>query len=621
MKSAPLVGRREELAALDELLDHVIVRRHPHMATVFGLPGVGKSRLAVEFGATVPGRGGRTIRGRSLPYGESGVYGAFAQQIKQLAEIPDSDSPILALEKVRRTTDMLLGPEEGADVGPHLAMLLGVGPVEATADRHTLFLAARRFVEALAAEQPTVLVFEDLQWADPSLLDLLEHLASRIRDAPLMMLVLARPDFLAERPNWGAGLPAYTALPLEPLSVDESRELARRLLARTSSDTAPEAAIQLAETGEGNPLFIEELVASLAERAAATAGDLPTSIRGIVAARLDALSAGERSALLAASIVGKIFWRGSLVSLNEDGEELDKVLDRLEGRDLIRREHVSRIRGEEQFRFKHMLIRDVAYATLPRVRRREGHGVVAVFLEKAGVGGVSLAVLAHHWREAGDEEKAVNYLVAAAEQARRGWAKQEAVRYYREALKLLPKEDSETQEASPAAMRSGRADGLPPAGRRMVGTRPTGCNDRPTEHVTGLRRLAERAVLAVPSVLRFQLERRLHAHAFSEGVQHDAVLLGASKEAFGSFAGFVCGHNDPGSAADRREADRELPAHGKGSSRIPVALDLHIELLEVNRHVRGDHPQRDLLAGGERPEQQVARAGDIALASDRFVGP
>ncbi len=439
-RSVPLVSRREELAALGERFDHVLARRHAHLVTVFGQPGVGKSRLATEFAATIGGIGGRTIRGRSLPYGESGAYSAFAQQVKQVAEVLDSDSATFAVGKIRATAGALFPPGEADEVASHLGALLGLEPLREVAERQALFRSARLFLEALANHKPTLLVFEDLQWADPSLLDLVEHLASRVRDSPLMILALARPELLDDRPGWGAGLPAYTALPLQPLDADESHELARRLLARTTPQITEATAARLAATGEGNPLFIEELVAALAEQPG-PAAQLPTSIRGIVASRLDALPAPERAALLDASIVGKVFWRGALARLSEHGAALDEVLDLLEGRDLIRREPGSRLSGEDQYRFKHMLIRDVAYATLPRARRREGHAVVATFLEEAGLGRDSLAVLAHHWREAGDCEKSVSYLIAVAEQSLRGWAKEEAVRYYREALKLVPEED------------------------------------------------------------------------------------------------------------------------------------------------------------------------------------
>ncbi len=440
-RGVPIVGREPELAALAGIWERTVVDSHPYLVTVFGPPGIGKSRLAAEFVATVSGGGGRTIRGRALPYGESGAYGAFAQQVKQVAGIFDSDPAALTLEKLNQSVAALVESEDAHEVASHIAMMLGLGTEEGVADRRILFFSARRLVEALATRQPTVLLFEDLQWADPSLLDLLELLASRIREMPLLFLTLARPDLLSDRPSWGAGLPAYTALPLGPLSEEHSLDLASQLLARASAETKFQAAAQLAEMGEGNPLFIEELVASLAEQAALTARELPTSIRGIVAARLDALPPVERSTLLDASVMGKIFWSGALARLGAYHERLPELLDSLEGRDLIRREPVSRLQGQQQFRFKHMLIRDVAYATLPRAKRREAHAAVAAFLEETTAEGESPAALAHHWLEAGERERAVDYFVTAAEQASRGWAKEEAVRLYNEALRLVPEGD------------------------------------------------------------------------------------------------------------------------------------------------------------------------------------
>ena len=188
----------------------------------------------------------------------------------------------------------------------HLAILVGLEGQESVPDRETLFFSARVLVEALARRGPALLLFEDIHWADESLLDLLETLASRAQDMPLLLLTLARPELLSARPTWGGGLTGYIALPLDPLAADAARELATRLLAR--SERAP-GADAVAATAEGNPLFIEELAAALAERPSATAGELPTSIRGIVAARLDALPPAERSLVLDASVVGRGFWR------------------------------------------------------------------------------------------------------------------------------------------------------------------------------------------------------------------------------------------------------------------------------------------------------------------------
>jgi class 3 adenylate cyclase len=440
-KGVEMVGRAHELSSLTRIWESVVSERHAHLVTVFGPPGVGKTRLATELMAIAEANGGLTIRGRSLPYGESGPYGAFAQQLKQVAGIFDSDAPPVALDKLRRSVSARLDSPDADDVVAHIAMLIGVGSEGDVPDRHILFFSARRLVEALASARPTLLVFEDLHWAEPSVLDLLELLASRIREAPLLLLTLARRELLDERPGWGGGLPAYTALQLEPLGEEHSRELAERLLAGEAEAPTSEAAAQVADVGEGNPLFIEELVASLSERATTTAHELPTSIRGIVAARLDALPPGERSVLLAASVMGRIFWRGALARLGADDKQLRDVLDSLEGRDLIRREPVSRIQGDEQFRFKHVLIRDIAYATLPRARRREAHATVAAFLEDRTAESDSAAFLAHHWREAGEPERAVGYFFAAGEQASRGWAKEEAVGLYNEALALVAPDD------------------------------------------------------------------------------------------------------------------------------------------------------------------------------------
>jgi predicted ATPase len=245
---------------------------------------------------------------------------------------------------------------------------------------------------------------------------------------------------LTERPGWAGGLPAYTALPLDRLTEDESLELAGRLLERLEARDARPASI--AETSEGNPLFIEELAASIAERSTADATNLPTSVRAIVAARLDALPPDERSVLVDASAVGRVFWRGALARI-APRDDLSALLGSLEHRDLIRREAVSRIRGDQQYAFKHALIRDVAYQGLPRAARRDRHAAVASYLEETtGAGGQSAEAVAQHWREAGESDKAIEALIAAADQAGRGWAKEHALTLYAQALELMPDDDA-----------------------------------------------------------------------------------------------------------------------------------------------------------------------------------
>jgi class 3 adenylate cyclase len=444
LSGAPMLGRERELEVLQSTWKRVVEERRAHLVTIFGPPGIGKSRLAHEFGEIVEHLGGRTLRGRSTPYGASSPYAAFAGHLKQVAHIFDSDLTAEAADKLLAAVTELLGTDEAADVSAHLAALLGLRTGTQAADRETLFLAARRVVEQLAAHQPTLLVFEDLHWADASMLDLLDELAARLHDAPVFLLAVARPELVTERPMWGGGLPAYTALPLEPLRHEVAHELAERLVSRSDAELLS----HLIETSEGNPLFIEEMAAALNEAPAGTVQSLPTSIRALIAARLDALPEAERALLLDASVVGRVFWDGAAASL-ADGRDVGTLLGSLERRDLIRRESVSRLQRQQQFRFKHGLIRDVAYQRLTRAARRTRHEVVARFLEEAtGETAAAAEAIAHHWREAGDADRAVDYLRAAADDAGRGWAKEHAVSLYREALQLVPEDGERRRDLS-----------------------------------------------------------------------------------------------------------------------------------------------------------------------------
>ncbi len=428
--SGTLVGRGRELDVLRGIWERVAGESVPHLVTVLGPAGIGKTRLAQEFDDVVEQLGGRSVHGRSLPYRESSAYFAFSTQVKQLCGIFESDEPEIGLAKLRER----VGDEK---VAGHLAILLGLDPEGSVGDREELFFSVRVFIESVARDRPLLLVFEDIHWADRGLLDLIELLAARLRDLPIMLLSLARPELLDARPAWGGGLPAYTALPLSPLSATESKELAALRLGGVRQEDAS----RLAETAEGNPLFIEQLAATMAE---AGSESLPTTIRGIVAARLDALPAQERSLLVDAAVVGKTFWRGALERIARGRDSIPELLGALEGRDLIVRETSSIIEGEQQFSFKHLLIREVAYERLPRAARRERHAMVAEFFEESTAElGEAATALARHWRDAGDGERALGYFIRAAEQAERGWAKDQAAILYREALDLAPQEDGQ----------------------------------------------------------------------------------------------------------------------------------------------------------------------------------
>jgi class 3 adenylate cyclase len=435
---APMIGRERELGVLTGVWQRVVEEGRSHFVTVFGPAGIGKSRIALELAQLVAGQdAARAMRGRCTPYGASSPYSAFAQQVKQTAQIFDSDEADEATEKLIGAIASLSGPAAAEEHTPNLAVLLGLEGDREAVDREQLFFSARVFVEALAMHGPTLLVYEDIHWADGSLLDLLEWFAARVRDVPVLFLALARPELLGERPGWGGGLPAYTALPLEPLGDAAGRELATELLGGVETALRVE---QVAETAEGNPLFIEELARCIGEQKAKGLDELPTSIRAIIAARLDALPAAERAVLVDASVVGRVFWRGALQEM-EDRPELSQLLGSLEARDLVQREAVSRIRGDQQFAFKHGLIHDVAYGTLPRAARRERHAAVARYLEASTAVGQSHEALALHWREAGETERAVDELVAGADLAGRGWAKEHALSLYSQALELVGDDD------------------------------------------------------------------------------------------------------------------------------------------------------------------------------------
>jgi len=436
LSTTPFVGRDREVGLLEATWERVELERRPHLITVLGPSGVGKSRLTAEFTERIAAREGRIVRGRCLPYRERSAYGAFAMQVKDLAGIFDSDDVDVATDKLRELVERLVGKDEAAVVAGHLAILLGYETQTTAPDRDSLFHSVRVFIEAGARNEPTVFVFEDIHWADPVLLDLIELLATRLQDLPVLLLTLARPELLDARPGWGGGMLAYNALPLEPLREEAACELALHLLGVNAT------AAEVAESAEGNPLFIEQLAAVLNERGAQER--LPTTIRGLVSARLDALPADERAVILDASISGRIFWRGGLERITSDPDCLAVALAALERRDLIHRDTVSRIEGDEQWSFKHVLIRDVAYDLQPRARRREGHRHIAEFIEESAPEvGEAGAALARHWRGAGELEHAVLHFVSAAEEAERGWAKEYAVTLYKEALDMTPAEDLE----------------------------------------------------------------------------------------------------------------------------------------------------------------------------------
>jgi class 3 adenylate cyclase/tetratricopeptide (TPR) repeat protein len=440
----PFVGRDREIALVESVWGRAVDERRPHLITVLGPPGIGKSRLSREISSLVEASGGRVIRGRCFPYETRDVYGAFAQQVKQAAGIFEHDSPEAAREKLAGLAAVVLPEREIRDCVRSLSLMLGLGLDERVVEQVMMFYSGRRLVEQLGLERPTLFVFEDIHWADKAQLDLLEYLASHVRDTSAVLLALARPEFLDNRPTWGSRLAAQTTLALEPLSPEHASLVASHLMGDGNGSAG--AARRVVEIAEGNPLFLEELASAISE-GVDRPDELPTTVRAAIASRIDALPPGPRTVLLDASVIGRTFWQGALKAVGTlEGRDVEvaEALDDLEGRNLIRREPVSQVQGDMEFSFRHILIRDVAYSILPRGPRRQRHAAVARYIEEDAEQARELAwLLAHHWREANEPARAIDYLLVAMERARAAWATDEVAQLSAAALELA--EDDEAR--------------------------------------------------------------------------------------------------------------------------------------------------------------------------------
>ncbi|HEX5585042.1 ATP-binding protein [Gaiella sp.] len=368
--AAPYVGRDEELDLLHNAYARAVRDRRAQLVTVFGDPGIGKSRLAREFFASLE----RTtvLTGRSLPFGEGLAYRPLAEMVQDAAGISEDDSPEEAIEKLR-----------DACSSDAIADLLGLasGVLDTVSgDRRgqEISWAAHEWATSLAEAQPLVLGFEDLHWAEEPLLDLVEHLADRIDDAPVLIVCLARPELLDARPSWGAGRRRAITIELGPLPDHETGLLVDALIDQPLPDDLRTA---LLDKTEGNPLFVEETVRLLVEEGDGAAVRIPDTLQALIAARIDRLPPGSRSVLRHGSVVGRVFWRGAICELDPE-LAVDAALDDLVERQLLTREPLSTVTGEVAYRFRHVLIRDVAYRGLTKSERARLHRVFASWLRE-----------------------------------------------------------------------------------------------------------------------------------------------------------------------------------------------------------------------------------------------
>jgi class 3 adenylate cyclase/tetratricopeptide (TPR) repeat protein len=372
--SAPLIGRESELELLENTFARTVRDERATLVTIYGEAGVGKSRLAREF---VDGLERATVlRGRCLPYGEGVTYWSIAEMVKSSAGISDDDPIEQAFEKLRNTCE----DEAVADL---LGLAAGVlDAVESERSQQEIAWAVRTWTEQLAAAQPLVLVFEDVHWGEEPLLEVIEHLAAWVRTAPLLLVCLARPELLDVRPGWGGGRLRTVTLELESLPHEEGATLVRELAAEVDVPVDVEAVL---EKAEGNPLFVEETIRALAERADGRQERIPDTLQALIAARIDRLPPTSRRLVQRAAVMGRVFVRGALAHLSPDVEDVDAVLDDLLFRDLVLHEERSAISGEQAYKFKHVLIREVAYAGLSKGSRADLHLLFAEWLrERAG---------------------------------------------------------------------------------------------------------------------------------------------------------------------------------------------------------------------------------------------
>jgi class 3 adenylate cyclase len=497
-----LVGREGELAMLMDQYQRVRQSGKPHLVLLAGAAGFGKSRLLAEFGQRVGGEPQPPVwrAGRAQPQVHGGSFGALVELVKAEAGILDSDQATIAEEKLTDAVTRLIAGPAATWVAQQLRPLVGVSTGTGTdtpgaVERQDVVAAWQWFLRALANQGPLVLAVEDLHWADQLLLDVLEGLVDPAPARPLPLLVVAtgRPELLDRRPSWATDQPYRTTVQLGSLATVDTARLINALLAE--HDVAAAIGSDLLARVNGNPLFAEEYARLLRDRREQSmALPIPPTVQAVIAARLDELPPAQRAVLADAAVLGQVAWAGAIAAVGgEDPNNLDtwlqlnRHLAELERRELLGRTAGSRIAGEVEVAFRHVLVRDVAYAQLPRAARVERHQRAAAWLEQLALDRASdrAELLAHHYsqalafaRAAGSPtgelvDRARLALRAAGDHAMALGTEALAARYYTDALALWPADDHERPELE---FRAGEAHCLDDrfhgvvSDRRRVGT-------------------------------------------------------------------------------------------------------------------------------------------------------
>jgi class 3 adenylate cyclase/tetratricopeptide (TPR) repeat protein len=455
---APFVGRDRELRRFKELFHASADERRPQLISITGIAGIGKSRLAWEFYKYFDGLPQITYwhRGRCLSYGEGVTYWALADMVRMRARIAEDEEPASARGKLTEVLEEHLpDPEERRFVAPRVAHLLGLE--EGRFEREDLFGAWRLFFERLADVYPTVMVFEDMQWADASLLDFIEYLLEWSRSSPLFVVTLARPELLERRPTWGAATRNFTSIFLDPLPQGAMENL----LAGLVPGLPQEVRTQILERAEGIPLYAVETVRMLLDRGALVqegavyrptgtieALEVPETLHALIAARLDGLSVEERRLLQNGAVLGKTFTKQALAALSgADEQDLEQMLSSLVRKEILGVQADPRSPEHGQYGFLQDLLRRVAYETLAKADRKVKHLAAAAFLEESWGEHEVVEVVASHYldayRTAPDaadalsiKAKAWELLARAGERAASLGASEEGERYFSQASEL-----------------------------------------------------------------------------------------------------------------------------------------------------------------------------------------